>query len=219
MIREAKDPEVRRKELIDTAILLFSKKGYDNTTVTEIVKEAGVAQGTFYYYFKSKDEVLDAILERSVDEIEAMMKSLISKKDANAMTKLLGFFNVFYSIFRNREKIYDYLHEESNALLHLKMEKQVYSIITPLFADIVRQGINEGVFNTKYPEEAAISILACIDAQYRERAPNMQAVEAIIYDMRIIEVVFDTIERILGAEPGSILSMFKKWRDIHDKKQ
>ena len=64
MARIVKEPEIRHEELIDISEKLFLKNGYEQTAVSEIVKEANVAQGTFYYYFKSKDDVLNAIIER-----------------------------------------------------------------------------------------------------------------------------------------------------------
>ena len=56
-IRVTKSPEVRRKELRDISEQLFLEKGYEQTMVSDIVRKADVAQGTFYYYFKSKEAV------------------------------------------------------------------------------------------------------------------------------------------------------------------
>jgi len=61
--RVTKVPEERKQELIDTAERLFLEKGYEQTTVADIVREIEVAQGTFYYYFSSKEEILEAIIE------------------------------------------------------------------------------------------------------------------------------------------------------------
>jgi AcrR family transcriptional regulator len=53
IMRVTKDPEIRRKELMDAAEKLFLEHGYEETAVSDIVKKTGVAQGTFYYYFKN----------------------------------------------------------------------------------------------------------------------------------------------------------------------
>ncbi len=58
-----------RKKLIESAINLFSKEGYFQTKVSDIVKNAGVAQGTFYIYFKSKEDILLTIVKTIIDEI------------------------------------------------------------------------------------------------------------------------------------------------------
>ncbi|UCF09236.1 MAG: helix-turn-helix transcriptional regulator, partial [Thermoplasmata archaeon] len=69
-MRVVKEPEERREELMDVAEKLIIKKGFEKTTVSDIVKKAKVAQGTFYYYFESKDDVLNAIINRFAVEME-----------------------------------------------------------------------------------------------------------------------------------------------------
>ena len=64
--RVTKDPEERKQELIDAAERLFMERGYEATAVSDIVQEVGVAQGTFYYYFPSKEEILEAIIEKDM---------------------------------------------------------------------------------------------------------------------------------------------------------
>lgn len=212
MGRITKDPEVRRKELIDIAIYLFAKKGYENTSVSDIVTHADVAQGTFYYYFKSKEEILDAILEESTEEVKQGMENLV-QQDIDAVSKLLGFFNIFYSIFRNRERIYNYLHEESNALLHLKAEKKIFPLVVPIFIEIIEQGVKEGVFSTSYPRAAAVSVFASIDALHEDsgKIDNLQELEASLYEVEYVKAIFDIIERIVGAQSGILLEFFQKW--------
>jgi AcrR family transcriptional regulator len=212
MTRETKDPTVRRNELIDIAITLFARRGYESTTVADIVKKAHVAQGTFYYYFKSKDEILDGILDRTIKEVEEGVKSIMAE-NTDAVTKTMKFFDVFYSIFRGREKIYNYLHKESNALLHLRTETRVIPIILPPFVEIIQQGVEEGAFDTEYPHEAAVSIIGSIDAQYRAAGVinDLQAIEKTLNETRIIRSICDTIERILGAESGTFMARFQQW--------
>ncbi len=59
----SKDPEVRRQELIVAAYELFREKGFEQVSVSDIVKKVGLAQGTFYYHFKTKNELLDAVVD------------------------------------------------------------------------------------------------------------------------------------------------------------
>ena len=56
----------RKDELLDIAYKMFIAKGYDNTSVDEIIKEAGIAKGTFYYYFTTKEEMLDYLKNNKV---------------------------------------------------------------------------------------------------------------------------------------------------------
>ena len=79
-MRITKKPDERRQELIDIAEQLFIKKGYEQTAVSDIVKKAKVAQGTFYYYFKTKEEILDSIIGRYIKlTVEGYEKSHMKK--------------------------------------------------------------------------------------------------------------------------------------------
>jgi len=82
--RVTKVPEERKQELIDTAERLFLEKGYEQTTVADIVREIEVAQGTFYYYFSSKEEILEAIIEEDITALEDDVRQILSREDANA---------------------------------------------------------------------------------------------------------------------------------------
>jgi AcrR family transcriptional regulator len=220
MSRIVKNPEERRLEIIDIAEELFSEKGYDETAVSDIVKRADVAQGTFYYYFGSKAEVLDAIIDRILDEIGRKTRELSVMDHMDAVERMLAFFGVFRTVGEGREKLMEYLHEERNALLHLKLEKKVYPMIIPPFAGIIRQGVEEGLFDTKYPEEAARVILVSFTALTGDSNAGGEGIagkdgedavgkddyaKAHEIDPEMYPVVFDLFDRILGARPGTFM--------------
>ena len=73
MMRPMQDPQKRINEILDAAEQLFFEKGYDRTTVKDIAKVMGVAQGTMYYYFKSKEEVLKGVIDRKADLVLSEM--------------------------------------------------------------------------------------------------------------------------------------------------
>ena len=64
MSRITKEPEVRRQEILDTAMKLFYEKGYEKTSITDIAREMGVAQGLCYRYFSSKEMIFDSALDQ-----------------------------------------------------------------------------------------------------------------------------------------------------------
>ena len=88
MVRITKATEERRLEIIETAKKLFSERGFSNTPVDAIIKEMGVAKGTFYYYFKSKEEVLAAIVDQTLDQIVKMAEQVAEDASMNALTKM-----------------------------------------------------------------------------------------------------------------------------------
>ena len=63
-MRVVKEAKERRNEILDVAERLFATKGFDNTSTNDILDEVGIARGTLYYHFKSKEDILDAMIER-----------------------------------------------------------------------------------------------------------------------------------------------------------
>ena len=87
MARTVKDTDESRSELIATAQELFFAKGYEKTSVSDIVNSVGVAQGTFYYYFGSKEAILEAVVEELVAQSLALVQPILTDQDLDAITK------------------------------------------------------------------------------------------------------------------------------------
>ena len=206
LVRVSKDPEIRRKEILDAAVRLFEEKGYDDTAVSDIVKKVGVAQGTFYYHFRSKEEVLDAFLDDIIEEIRIKLTA-VCEMELDAIGKVLYYFRVFNTAGIGRERIMEFLHEERNALLHMKLEKKIYPKVLPPFEKIIRQGISEGVFDTDYPLEAALAIFGASNAI--SEGKHDHAMTNVAED-RILISTTDVMERILGAEKGIFLKYYRE---------
>ena len=160
--RVTKVPEERKQELIDTAERLFLEKGYEQTTVSDIVREIEVSQGTFYYYFSSKEVILEAIIEKDITALEEDVRQIMSREDANAAIKLNAVVNSIIGISTSRREIMDYLHEESNAVMHEKMERHTIERLVPLMARVVAEGTQAGIFDVQYPTESVEFLLASL---------------------------------------------------------
>ena len=160
--RVTKVPEERKQELIDTAERLFLEKGYEQTTVADIVREIEVAQGTFYYYFSSKEKILEAIIEKDITALEEDVRQIMSREDANAAIKLNAVVNSIIGISTSRREIMNYLHEESNAVMHEKMERHTIERLVPLMTRVVAEGTHAGIFDVQYPTEFVEFLLASL---------------------------------------------------------
>ena len=212
MSRTVKDPETRRSELIDTAEELFLENGYEETTVSEIVRNAGVAQGTFYHYFKSKDEVLNAITDRWIEEIRAGMEDIASRDDSDVIEKILVFFGFFNNLGRSRQRLVEHIHEGRDAHLHIKFERKVPQIIIPVFSRMIEEGVKEGFFDVRYPEMAALSIIETAGAiSYIHETYRLEENAEKIKELT--DATFDFIERILGAKPGIFVEYASKMEE------
>ena len=205
LARVAKDPEIRRKEILDAAIGLFEEKGYDDTAVSDIVRKVGVAKGTFYYHFKSKEDLLDAFLDDIIEEIRVKLTA-VCDMELDVIGKVLYYFRVFNTAGIGRERMMNYLHEDRNALLHQKLEKKIYPKVLPPFKRIIEQGISEGVFDTEYPYEAAVAIFGASNAI--SEGKHDHAITEVTEDRRLLTTT-DVMERILGAEKGIFIKYYR----------
>ncbi len=162
MARITKDPAERKNELIDVAERLFLERGYENTTVSDIVKEVGVAQGTFYYYFASKHDILDAVIEREIDEPEKEIMRVARQADRNAASRLRDMAGIILRFQTAKRGLIEHVHEESNAVMHEKMERRIIARLAPTMTEVIEEGIGDGLLSIDYPEETAEFLIAAI---------------------------------------------------------
>ncbi|MGD0954010.1 MAG: TetR/AcrR family transcriptional regulator [Methanotrichaceae archaeon] len=168
MKRIAKDPEERRKELIDTAEQLFITNGYDQTAVSDIVNEVNLSQGAFYYYFESKEDILVAILEKNVAVMESALRQTADRTDLDEAVKLNAMFNQFISVTISGKKIHSYIHQEMNATLHKKLMKiNLLARIAQVMAGVISKGTEKGRFNVSRPLETSYLLIMLLTSAFR----------------------------------------------------
>ncbi|MEI6105223.1 MAG: TetR/AcrR family transcriptional regulator [Methanothrix sp.] len=163
MSRIVKEPEERRKELIDTAERLFIAQGFDQTSISDITKEVNVSQGAFYYYFDSKEDVLVAAMEKQIALIESDFIRIANNSDLDPAAKLNSMINRFLSVSASGKKIIGYIHQAKNATLHKKlMRMRPFSKIAPVMADVIVQGCKNDRFHVERPLETSYLLLVLI---------------------------------------------------------
>jgi AcrR family transcriptional regulator len=212
MARPKKDPEIMRGRILQVAEGLFSKRGYDETAVSDIVSEMGMAQGTFYYYFPSKEDCLDALVGRILEADHRTVEEVLERDDIDAPAKLLKVYQI--RIRRRVEhRVLDYLHLEQNAKLHYKIYRQRYSDFLPLFTRLVEEGVEEGVFRTDHPEATAAGIMLLNEmVEMLDRTPETFGIRP-----DIIGPLQEQIERVLGAAAGTLDGFADLWEGLHEE--
>jgi AcrR family transcriptional regulator len=140
MKRITKIPEERRRELINTAERLFMEKGYEHTAISDIVKELNIAQGTLYYYFRSKEELLEAVVEKSIAILEQNVILLTEDEGVDEATRLNAAINGILGFVSQRNDFIDFLHQDINAVMHAKLEKATVERIVPILSELVAKG-------------------------------------------------------------------------------
>jgi len=223
MIRVTKTVEERRKEIISTAYKLFLEKGYDETAVSDIVKEMGVAQGTFYYYFESKEDVLEAITINLVEELREAVLQIAEDTSLNPIEKWKHAIKVSsdFKIGRKEEMIE--LLRASKILQNYQLRERYRQLsrerISQLYVDILNEGIEAGVFQTDYPIETAPLVIAIgksISNDLKDILLHPGRYDDPLGEARQkFEAVQAAMERVLAAPKGSLSlvneEMLKNW--------
>lgn len=153
MSRTVKLPEERRKELMMTASSLFMEQGYEETSVNAIIEKAGVAKGTFYYYFKSKEEMLKAILESAMEEYSQNLVALSSREELSPYDKLSYILSSITMPRHEKEALTLNINDRKDDKIHMELENKFFEIFYPIILKVIKEGIDKKQFNMKYPEE------------------------------------------------------------------
>ena len=155
------DRTARRAELASAAAAIFAERGVTNTAVSDIVKSAGVAQGTFYLYFDSKDDVVLAVVEQMVDRMVETIDSAALTADASAVERMLGLGDLLSGFERDpgANDLVDLLHHPENRALHDRLAEHLLPRLLPLVEAIVEQGVAEGSFDVPDVRAAAWFVL------------------------------------------------------------
>lgn len=154
-MRVIKNADIRKKEIMDAAAKLFAEKGYDSTSTNDILDAVGIARGTLYHHFKSKEDIMDGLIARQVEQIVADAQEVALDKSIpvfERLTKTILAMNVSEQEDGSKAMI-EHLHKPQNALMHQKTNQIVMRQIPPILAGIVEDGIAEGLFKTDYPLE------------------------------------------------------------------
>ncbi|MDD2620348.1 MAG: TetR/AcrR family transcriptional regulator [Syntrophomonadaceae bacterium] len=160
MARNKLSPDERRREIMLAAQKLFSSKGIKATSVSDIVKVVGVAQGTFYWYFKSKEEVIKAVAQEYAREYFASQIDIVKNPGLSALEKMRLIWEDSLSKYADNISLINYMHSEKNREMHGQLAEENMGILFPLMADIIRQGMEEEVFLVQYPEETTMIFVA-----------------------------------------------------------
>lgn len=198
MSRTAKEPEQRKKDILKAAQRLFREKGYEKTVISDIVKLAGIAQGTFYIYYKSKEDIFLAVLENLSEERVGKIIDIQKREDLNAIQKFNLIAKIEFDLKRRQDDLFLELHTEKNAGVHQKFIINSINKLIPVYASIIEQGVIEGAFNTKYPKEAAEYMLVATGFMFDPGIFHTN-----LEDLKIkAKAAEDIAERILGVHKG-----------------
>lgn len=199
-MRIVKEHEERRNEILDTAEILFAEKGYENCAVNEILNRIGIAKGTFYHYFKSKEELLDAIIERTSNALVARANLIAEDEKLSPEDKLLHVFLGLRVSDANKEKLIEEMHKSENALMHQKSLASMINGVTPILVKVIEEGNEKGVFACEYPEQYMQIFICSASVLFDEGIFELEECK----QEAMFIAMFTLMEQMLGVEKGMI---------------
>jgi len=198
-MRITKKPEERKLEIMDAAAMLFTTKGYVKTTINDILLEVGIAKGTFYYHFQSKEEVMDAIVMKFINQGVAAAEHIAKDTTLNAHEKLFRILGAQSHETDQKGDMIEQLHQINNAEMHQKSLVETILRLTPIITAVVEQGIREGIYNTRSPREVVEFLL--VSSQFLlDRGIFRWSGEELVKKAHALAYM---IEKTLGAQEGS----------------
>ena len=187
-----KKGERRKQELLQIAYRMFISRGYESTSVDEIIEEAGIAKGTFYYYFETKEQLLEEVIGMMIEQ-ETEAAGQILAADIPVPQKIVGII-VSLRPTQAEQPIEGALMRPENIVMHEKIRKKIVEAAVPLLSGVVEQGIAEGVFSCDNIPERVRMLLVISSDTFDEGH----------FTERDIAVFIDMTAKLLGAEPGTM---------------
>ena len=184
--------ERRKQELLRIAYRMFVQKGYEETSIDDIIAEAHIAKGTYYYHFPSKEATLEEVINMMISDEVQRARAILSAP-MPIPQKLVG---VITSLRpeQNESSIAYTLNQKENIIMHEKINRRIVDEAVPLLTEVVSEGIVQGMFTCDHIEERVRMILIMsqhlFDNDYSSEGD--------------IEVFIDMVEKTLGAQPDTL---------------
>jgi AcrR family transcriptional regulator len=151
---------------VDSAVRTFASRGVSGTSVDDIVRAAGVAKGTFYLYFQTRDDVVTAVAERLVEGVGRAMDAALTAPGRTAAERIAGIAGAMAQVGTDpyERELVDALHQPANAAVHDRLSGRIAGRLVPAVTGVIADGIRDGEFADQDPRQAAAFVLACFTA-------------------------------------------------------
>ncbi len=207
-MKAIKDGEERRKEILLTARKLFVQKGYDQTSINDILKIVDIAKGTFYYYYSSKEEVLEAIIINIVNEGAARAEHILQDASIPLLNRIVMAVMAQAPEFEGAHKLAEELHKVDNAKLEQQYQKTMLKKMTSVLEGAVKEAREQDIIHTDYPKECIEAMLLMGHMMFDCDTFGWKSEE---YPVKI-QAFLCNAERMFGTKEGefqAFMEMFK----------
>jgi AcrR family transcriptional regulator len=191
--RVIKPPDERRRELIDAARQLFIEQGYEQTAMSDIAKRANVAQGTFYIYFDSKQDVLVAIMRELLQELCAIMGGLAERTDLPPLALLQLAMQECVARVSHESRLVEAIYLKANYSLPAQLLDEYAPMLLPTVAALLERGVREGILHVSHPRIAADFLLS-VGYRFFETAVQQQMAQAKVGALKLDSPAFQELQ-------------------------
>lgn len=199
-MRDVKEPEVRREEIMTGALRLFTSKGYLNTTTQDIIEDLKISRGLLYYHFKNKEHILLCIVEKFSEPLLFQLNTLAYSKEYTAIEKVRKFIEITIisstEVTEEKKGVQQSINLEENRYMLDRFYHKLANTITTYFSHIIEQGNNEGTFHVSHPLETSeflITGYTFVSNDVKIKCKSNEELEQYLISFKKI------LERALGA--------------------
>lgn len=204
-MRVVKKAEERRNEILDAADELFAQKGFDGTSTNDILEKVGIARGTLYHHFKSKEAIMDALIDRYAVHLLDGAQEIAEEKSIPVVERIIRVVMALNLSGGSSKEIMEHIHKPQNALMHQKIQKVIINGLPPILTGIIREGIEQGMFSTPFPYECMEMVVIYANTVFDDDMITLTNEER---GSRMLAFVCN-VERLLGAASGSLMDVIQ----------
>jgi len=195
--RISKNPEERKEEILDAAMELFLTRGYEKTSVSDIVRRINVAQGLFYYYFKSKEEVFRAVMERLARQFSGRIIAIIRDDSLTFRSRIEKVVDTMHHVLPVSESILmDEIHQEEFRAIHYRLAFQIAGEVIGPIAELLATLRERGLARVKDPKlTASFLVFGVFGLVHGE--------DDLVHDKKNLttDTLLDMLSGLLGVSP------------------
>lgn len=198
--RRQREQQLRRETIIEAAQKLFEQKGFEETTVEQVAALAELGKGTIYSYFKSKEEIYIAILEKKLDLLEEKMRAAVANP-ASAVDALYGLYEAFIEYHRDRKGFIDTLFVQIDDQILYRLGgvvgglKSKASVWMEIVGNMIQWGIERGEFEPVDVERISKTVVGMILGLIIQFEMGQIKEDLVNFQDAVFKLIFDGIRK------------------------
>lgn len=189
VMRITKTPEVRRQEIIEAARVLFEEQGIAGTAMTDLAEKIGVAKGLVYYYFSSKEQLVEAVIDQFIGGLDQTLQEILQQGRMDFHEKLTAILTVYFQTIQSHPAIF--ADTPVSPGLFSRIRERLSDIALSHALLLLQMAISQNLIRIEYPEYMLRILIRGLGDLYIEGVHEPQ-------------VHATLIEQTLGLEKGQL---------------